>query len=140
MIGRMSWSSRWLHLEVVVLLGISRLLINVLSFRRLERFLGTRLAESPHELAEPDMAHVRRIGRAVRRVSPHTPWESNCFPQAVTAKVLLGRRGLGSTLYLGARLAESKDELKAHAWLRCGPAFVTGGDGSEQYGAIVSFA
>lgn len=133
-------SDQVLIVQTLVLLGVTRLLINTLTFKRLEPFLGERLVESPQEQSLEELSQARRIAWAIRLVSPHTPWESNCFPQAVTAKLLLRRRRIGSTLYLGARFAENKNELMAHAWLRCGPLYLTGGDSSDQFGAIASFA
>ncbi len=129
-----------LLLQAVALLGVSRLLIKLVSFRRLERFLGQRLTESAPDLPAGDLARVRSVAKAIRQVSPHTPWTSNCFPQALAAKTMLRWRGIDSTLYLGARFDESTAELAAHAWLRSGPLYLTGGDGSEHFGAIIAFS
>ena len=43
------------------------------------------------------------------------------------AQIVLCRRGLSSTLYLGCGMEEGK--MVAHAWLRFGEMYVTGGDG-----------
>ena len=47
--------------------------------------------------------------------------------RALAAQRLLCRRGLSSTLYLGCGMEEGK--MVAHAWLRFGEMYVTGGDG-----------
>lgn len=76
---------------------------------------------------------------AVHGVAARTPWTSNCLPQALAAKYMLARRGLLSTLYVGAAFS-GRDALKAHAWLRCGDVPVTGGRNNEQwFGAIVAY-
>lgn len=126
--------------QTFVLLGFSRAAIRLVSFQRLERFFGLRGAEANDELAASELALVNRIARAIRAVSPRTPWESNCFPQALTAMCLLRRHRLRSTLYLGAAFAESKTELKAHAWVRCGDVALTGGETSDQFGTVASYA
>jgi len=137
---RRPWRDQWLVVQVYLLLGITRLAIDTLSFRRLEWLLGQRMVESPHDLPLEQLRQARRIGWAIAAVSPYTPWQSNCFPQALTAKLLLRRRGIPTTLYLGAAFKKEKvAELEGHAWLRCGPIYITGGDGSKHFGAIASF-
>ncbi len=131
---------KWLVAQTVVLLAATRLAIMGLTYQRLERLLGERLVESTTEATPIEIRGARKVAWAIRSVSPYTPWTSNCFPQALTAKVLLGRRGISSTLCIGAAFAEDKSALEAHAWLRCGPMYVTGGDGSNAFGAIVSYA
>ena len=61
------------------------------------------------------------------KVCDKTPWESKCLVRALAAQRLLCRRGLSSTLYLGCGMEEGK--MVAHAWLRFGEMYVTGGDG-----------
>lgn len=97
------------------------------------------MGNSPDTIAQAQAQVARRVSWAVRRASGLTPWPSVCLLQAITAKVLLRRRGIPSTLYLGATFDESKS-LLAHAWLRCGPLYVTGGPGHEHYGVVASFA
>lgn len=124
--------------QAFVLLGMTRLAIKALSFNRLERLMGERNGHEA-ECSAADLKTARRVGWAVRNVSAHTPWESNCFPQALTAKLLLRRRGIGSTLCLGATFNDDKTELSAHAWLRCGDLHLTGGDGGEHFGTLASY-
>lgn len=142
---RHSLSNKWLIIQVVVLLGLSRLAINTLPFRQLERFLGQRRQESADHENALYLGYAHRIARAIRSISPYTPWTSNCLPQAMAAKTLLRWRGIPSTLYMGAAfekdaaVSSGASALAGHAWLRCGPIYVTGGDGSKKYGAIVAF-
>lgn len=134
------WADQWLVIQVYILLGITRLLINTLPFPRLERLLGERMVETTATVPLAELRQARKIAWAVRAVSPYTPWTSNCFPQALTAKILLRRRGILATLYMGAAFKkEEPSALEGHAWLRCGPMFVTGGDGSKHFGAVAAF-
>ncbi len=136
---RRPWADKWLLAQVFVLLGFTRLAINTLSFKRLARYFGPQKVETPADAPPEQLAAARRIAWAISRVSPYTPWKSNCFPQALTAKILLRWRGIPSTLYLGAAFAEDKSKLEAHAWLRCGPLYVTGGKGDEKFGTVGVF-
>lgn len=149
---RQPLSKQILVIKVLCLLGVTRLAINLLPFHRLERYLGTRMHESGQHITEREFQYARRVRWAINAISPYTPWKSNCFPQALTAKILLRNRGINSTLYLGAAFKNrNKQELQGsgenvgpalqgHAWLRCGPYFLTGGDSASQFGAIASFA
>ena len=72
------------------------------------------------------------VSHAVAAVCSRTPWESKCLVRALTAKKMLNRRKLPCTLYMGVTLQEN-GEMVAHAWLRCGRKYVSGGNGSRQY-------
>lgn len=74
----------------------------------------------------------------VPRVCKHTPWESKCLVQALTAKELLNRHGYPCTLYMGVARDDS-GKMIAHAWLRCGDAYITGGNGTG-YAVTTKFA
>ena len=126
---RLSWADRWLILEALTWLGLARLAVLTLPFRWIAPYMGQVRAVSPVGDASVDVDQVRRIALAIRRASRHTPWDSNCLAQALTAKRMLHRRRINCTLYLG--LAKDDDgQLQAHAWLRSGSFILTGGRGS----------
>ncbi|MBX2998016.1 MAG: lasso peptide biosynthesis B2 protein [Caldilineaceae bacterium] len=141
----LSWADRWLLAQVFVMLGLARLTLRVVPFRRLAQHLGTLHNETSTESPPDHLAQARRIALSIARVSPHTPWESNCFPQALTAKFWLRRRGIPTTLYLGVALnktgadGSTRTDMEAHAWLRCGPFLVTGGRGHERFTVTAIF-
>jgi len=134
-----SWADKWLFFQAYWLLGISRLAILTLAFKRLAGYLGEHRAESSRELPESQLETTKCISWAVESASRFTPWKSNCFPKAITAQYLLRRRGIPSTLYLGC-LVDDADTMKAHAWLRSGPRIVTGRAGHQQFGVVATFA
>jgi adenylylsulfate kinase len=127
-----------LLVQAAVLLGLARLAINTVSFARLTRHFGPSGVESASEATGPELDEARRVAWAVHTAGRHTPWKSNCLPSALAAKFLLGRRGIASTLYLGAAF-KARTELEAHAWLRCGPLYVTGGAGQLRFGTVAVF-
>ena len=136
---RRSWSDRWLLVRAYFILGIARMAILTVRFQRLAGALGQHMAQSAEEISPHQLAEAKRVAWAVARASRLTPWTSNCFPQAITAQFLLRRRGIATTLYLGAML-DDQDGMKAHAWLRCGRYVVTGRPGHRQYGVVATFA
>jgi hypothetical protein len=125
--------------ETFFLTAFVRLLIISVPFRKLKVFLGAYMKEDSMYLDESNYRTITRISWAVSTVSKYTPWESKCFVQAITAQWMLKRRKILSTLYLG--IHQCKDEnIKAHAWLKSGGIFVTGGNNSNMFNAVAKFS
>lgn len=132
----------WLF-PVWVVLGLSRLVILLFSFKRMAPWLGVPNGATPwvpllDDLAQSRANHIRRV---VQLVARYTPWESNCFPQAVTARVLLGIYGIPYVLFFGlARDTAGKEQaMKAHAWVAAGKVRVTGGASFGQFAVVACF-
>ena len=142
-VAALSWADRWLLLQVFALLGIAKLALRLIPFRRLARSLGPLQTETPPTAPPDHLVQAQRIALAVARVSPHTPWTSNCFPQALVAKYWLRQRRIPATLYLGVALNKSEPsaptEMEAHAWLRCGAFIVTGESGHARFTVVACF-
>lgn len=139
-LGRLSWAERGLLLEAVVWLGLARLAVLTVPFRRMAPWLGRHMAESAPAVDTATEHCALRLGWAVRTMSCLTPWNSNCLAQAMAVTRMLQRRGMVSTLYLGLR-QDDAHELQAHAWVRCGSVVLTGGRRSPQlYTVVATFA
>jgi hypothetical protein len=136
-LARLSWRDRALLAEAAVLLAVARLAVVVLPFRVIARRLGAHMAESPPTQVVAD-AQLRRIGWAIGAIAARTPWRSKCLEQGITAKVMLRRRGIPNTLYLG--VARTEPGIVAHAWLRSGAFHVTGGGNVGGYAVVATFA
>lgn len=136
--SRYSFKDKSLLIEATVLLTIAKTAVTFLPFRWIAPHLGQSMAETP---LSDHSGHNRiedRISWAIQTMSRYLPWECKCLVQAVCGKLMLRRRRLISTLYLGV----AKDEngsLSAHAWLRCGHRILTGDSGAEQFKIISSF-
>ena len=129
-----------LLLEASALFWTARLVILVLPFRWVRPVLGRTGAESPATVPEPILARARRIGWAVARVSQLPPSSrGTCLPQAIAAQVMLRRRHIGSTVYLGV-VKEPDRTLNAHAWVRSGHLILTGRAGYKAFNVVSSFA
>ena len=115
--------------EACFLLGFSRFIVLVFPFKKIAWILGKENTETVYSDELTDINTARRVSRIVQLVSRHTFWDSNCLAQAYAARIMLKRRKQPCTVYLG--LARKEGGMKAHAWLRCGTVFVTGGNGSE---------
>ena len=113
------------------LLGLTRLMILALPFSVVRRLLGERrdprVQAVPPELDDDALARATRIGVTVGLAARHTPWRSECYPQALTARILLGIARIPHTVSFGVR--RDGDALVAHAWVHAGTVTVTGGSG-----------
>jgi hypothetical protein len=137
---KLPWADRGLLVEAFSWLALIRLLIAVLPFKWIVSLFRLKQGE---DLAAPDGVLAEkavRIGWAVRATAQRQIWDSTCLSQAVAGAVLLRRRGIHSTFYLGvAKGLASTKEMSAHAWLRCGAIILTGAAGHERFTVISSF-
>ncbi|MCP5052923.1 MAG: lasso peptide biosynthesis B2 protein [bacterium] len=143
-------SEKALGLEAFFYLLKARLMILLLPFRKIAPRIGEHMKETPKENQPQHSPILRDIRNAIRRVSRRTPWESACLVQSIAAKMMLKRRNITYTLYLGLAKDngnnkennkekdmekdlvngnQNQNALKAHAWLRSGDVILTGNDG-----------
>ena len=106
-----------------------RALIFFVQPKYLYKYWGERGQESAEEDTMENYKYAAGVSISVNRVCNHTKWESKCLVRALTAQTLLKKKGIHSTLYLGCGLTDGK--MVAHAWLRVGKMYVTGGDGKD---------
>jgi hypothetical protein len=140
--GRLTWAKRRLLAEAVFCLALARLSVLTVPFRRLSRRLGTHGRESSTEAhAAPTVRVLGEIVWSLQAASRRLPWRCACLEQGIAGKIMLRRRGIASTLYLGvAREAQAGSAAAAHAWLRSGHFVVTGAAGRERYTVVATFA
>lgn len=126
-----------IFIKTFILTGINRYSILNSEFKMLAKKIGTSKKESSYEIDNESYIKAKEIGEIVKIVSKHTPWESLCLVQAMTAQKLLKEENISSTLYLGVK--KENDNMVAHAWLRCGNYYVTGGNGYG-YASVAKFS
>jgi hypothetical protein len=74
----------------------------------------------------------------VTRGALYVPFKAVCLPQAMAARIMLGRRGVASALHFGAAKGETKP-LDAHAWLDAAGVKVTGYPVALRFAEIACF-
>ncbi|MEM9485180.1 MAG: lasso peptide biosynthesis B2 protein [Cyanobacteria bacterium P01_F01_bin.116] len=136
---RKAYRNSPLLLEAIFWLGIARLVILTLPFRWVEPYLGQRMTESPMDVLPAEPQQLKKLAWAVNKMSRFTPWQSKCLVQAMAAKRMLQSRKIVSTLYLGVARSNPRP-LEAHAWLRSGPVYLTGGQGHKHFTVVAMFA
>jgi hypothetical protein len=139
-------------------LGLSRALILVVPFRTLAPRLGTAQGTAANVplLTPAQEAQARAIGRTIRLAARYTPWTSNCFPQAIVARTMLGMHGIPYAIHFGLmperraaagtptqtpRVASpaAPAGMRAHAWVVAGRVPVTGGHSFDHYTVVGVF-
>ena len=126
-------------LEASVALLFAKILISFTKLKSITKLLGKSNQVPKGSGTDIDLLKVSEVSYSVQTMSRFTPWESNCLVQACAAKYMLNRRKQLSTVYFGL----AKDEqgsIIAHAWVKCGKHFVTGGDGSTHFITTGSFS
>lgn len=116
--------------------AVFRLQILLIKPKYLKKHWGEEGKESQEEEAHEIYVYAASVSRIVNRICTKTSWESKCLVRALTAQKLLKRKKIHSTMYLGCRLEEGK--MVAHAWLRVGKMYVTGGNGAD-YAVVDKF-
>lgn len=127
---------RYLSFQALLYSAVFRLQILCIKPKKLHKQWGIRGEESPTTETQEAYRYAARVAYAVSRVCDRTSWESKCLVRALIAQKLLAKKKISSTLYLGCGTEDGK--MVAHAWLRCGEHYVTGGNG-EKYAIVDKF-
>lgn len=138
---RLPLSTKLLIAEAGAALAVGAVLA-ALPLRLYATWLGAVGVETAGEVSETQTERVRRIGWAIRMIASRVPFRSDCLPQAVAARILLGRRRIASTVYFGAAIRKSGDgqpTMEAHAWSRSGAIILTGNAARRGFKAVSMF-
>jgi hypothetical protein len=125
---------KWIFFQAFFLSGLVKFTLIFLSFRKVLNWQGTIQLESPIGPDPASEMYRRNLQSAMRLCHLYTPWKSECYTRALTAKILLKRKRIPSTVYIGFR-KESDGTYAGHAWLRSFDRIVTGRE--EMNGYIV---
>ena len=91
-------------------------------------------------ISDAGQKRARQISRTVQFAASYAPWRSDCYPQAIMARLLLGLYRLPYTVSMGLRRDPASGEVQAHAWVACGDVCVTGGDSEGKFKLVNVFA
>jgi hypothetical protein len=130
--SQLDGADKWLLLRATAWLLIARLMLAAMPFNRLSARLA---AESDLVATESDPEFLERVGYAVRVAANHVPWRSDCFPQAIAARMLLKRYGHAAIIHFGVERV-GDDGLEGHAWLTSGDTIVIGDTDLDRYTEI----
>ena len=133
------WQEKKYLLQAYFLLGIMRLAILTISFKRLSKSLQHYPEQAPQKpLDEAQLTQAKTIGWAVVTAARYTPWNSNCLAQALAAQRMLKQQHIAGIFFLGVK--KDKQLLEAHAWLQCDNHILTGKPGHETFAIVSTFS
>ncbi len=126
--------------EASLFLTSAAALVRMIPFRYYAPLLGDRKgADRSVSNAVFDATRLWPIVEAARRAQRYLPFECKCLVKTIAFRMMLGIRGIPSTAHLGVA-KDPAGNLTAHAWLKVGSIFITGGDASAAYFEIVRFS
>jgi hypothetical protein len=100
------------------------------------RGLLARLTGLPPGIRRSKGGSTEEVVWAVELVGALMPWASTCLTQALTAQVLLLRRGHPALVHIGTFKGEDGD-FHAHAWVESRGEVLIGGHELEQFTPLV---
>lgn len=117
-----------LTIEVWFWSAAFRLLVLFVPVKYRKKHFGILGEESPFSENKENYIKARIIAYHVNRIAENTPWKSKCLVRALTTQRLLTKNKISSTLYLGVK--KEGEKMLAHAWIRTGVYYATGGNGN----------
>lgn len=131
--------TKLLLIEAFLFLGCARIL-KMIPFSKVAPFLGDHMNETSYDYTTAkSKKKIKQISHSIKIMSKYTLWESQCLVKAIAGMMMLERRGIDSTIYLGTTRDED-GKMIAHAWLRSGPFYVSGSEGMKQFTVVGMFA
>ncbi|MDR3697519.1 lasso peptide biosynthesis B2 protein [Mucilaginibacter sp.] len=102
-----------------------KLTLKFFPFARVMSWLGAVNHESATDIDTATLLTRQRIKRALVLCNRYALWPTECYTLSLTGKLLLKRRNINSTLYIGFTKDES-GKYKGHAWLRANETYISG--------------
>lgn len=136
---KLPFEVKLLFARAVFVSAIVKAALTFIPFKKIKPYLGTPNIESDKDCVEEQrIAYLRQVQTALKLCKKYTPWKTECYTLALTGKILLRRKKILSTLYIGFR-KNTENEYEGHAWLRSGPVIVSGIEGGIPGYHIQSF-
>lgn len=102
-----------------------KLTLKCFPFNRVLNWLGAINQESDDNPDDRTIVTRQRVKRALVLCSRYAPWPTECYTLSLTGKLLLKRRHISSTLYIGFN-KDINGKYKGHAWLRANETYISG--------------
>jgi len=124
-----------------VILISAKLAIRLIPFKRIAPLLGRSkgTACSIPLLTRSQTRRAKLVASVISSAARYVPSDSNCYPEALTAVLLLRLYGIPYAFFFGLKRDPSSDSFKAHAWAASGTVRLTGGGGFDEYTVVGCF-
>lgn len=107
-------------------------MIRIFSFKRYLHWLKNPSHDIPSDKT------IKQVYHTIKRIDKFAFWPTNCYTQAIAARLIFKRRNIKSKIYLGMT-KDSEGKLLAHAWTKIGDKIITGGGNLEKYKVLYIF-
>jgi Transglutaminase-like superfamily len=121
-----------LFLKTIILSAFVKFSLVFLPFRKVLTWQGKSNIETTDMPDEASLAFRKTLQSAIQLCDKYTFWKTECYTQALTAKILLNNKRIPATVYIGFKKDE-KGNYEGHAWLRSYDRIITGGERKEDY-------
>jgi hypothetical protein len=137
---RRRWTRARLSLffEAALLLATSYIFVMLCPMRWWAPLLGSTYASRVPDARLEELARARVINSAVSAAARRSPVAMACLPRSITRHLMMRRRGIASTIYIGMR-SRMPGKVDLHAWVAIGPIVIPAEDVSS-YSVVAAFS
>ncbi len=121
-------NEKFITLKAYIYSFYYRFIVKHTSTKKLQYRMGRRDEESTFDEPDDKIAISKIYAFHVNRITERLPWEQKCFVRALTLRKILMEKKISCTIYMGVQKEDGK--MKAHAWLRSGKVYLSGGNGA----------
>lgn len=122
---RLPWKVKVLFAEAFFTSAWVKVCLKMLPFNKVMQWLGGVQQESTIIADPATLLFRRQVKCALDLCSKYTPWHTECYTLSLTGKLLLKRRNISSTLYIGFN-KDDAGKYNGHAWLRANETYISG--------------
>jgi hypothetical protein len=114
-----------LFAEALITSAWVKLTLKFFPFKKVMKWLGTAQHESEKAESPETLVKRKQIKTALQLCNRYAFWPTECYTLSLTGKLLLKRRDISSTIYIGFNKAED-GKYQGHAWLRANDTYISG--------------
>ena len=108
--------NKLLFAEALITSAYVRFTLSFLPFKIVKSWLGKTNARPNVELSPAQLLQIKKTYHTLKLCDKYAFWKTECYTLALTGKILLRRRNIPSTLYIGWK--KDNDKYEGHAWLK----------------------
>jgi hypothetical protein len=126
-------SNKFLFVEALYTTAYVRFTLSFLPFKIVNGWLGKANAEVDlaATLLPEQIQYIKDVHHAIKLADKYAIWKTECYTQALTGKILLRKRNIPSTLFIGFK--KENDKYEGHAWLKTARGIITGNMNLAQF-------